>query len=133
MLAPEEPSDGFGETRLVDTEMVCHFGGIVGTRLDLQAFRAGNGVWARSVPCLGSAMQMLPAATYREALESQPSPKSQNAPREQQILLVDFATDDQALVKIRVRINKAVYVDYLTYHRIDGDWLVTAKGFHGGT
>ncbi len=78
-------------------------------------------------------MRMLTAATYREALESQPSPKSQNAPREQQILLLDFATDDQAMVKIRVRINQAVYVDYLTYHRIDGDWLVTAKGFHGGT
>ncbi len=77
-------------------------------------------------------MRMLTATTHREALGSQPSPKSQNAPREQQVLLIDFATDDQALVKIRVRINKAVYVDCLAYHRIDGDWLVTAKGFHYG-
>ena len=31
---------------------------------------------------------------------------------------------------VRVGWNAAIYVDYLTYHRVDGDWLITAKGFH---
>ena len=43
---------------------------------------------------------------------------------------MDIASRDQALVKVRVRINAIVYVDYLSYHRIDADWLITSKAFH---
>jgi hypothetical protein len=75
-------------------------------------------------------MTMWPAQTFKEVLASRPSPKSQNAPRQEEILLVDFASADQALVKVRVRIAAVVFVDYLVYHRIDGDWLITAKAFH---
>lgn len=75
-------------------------------------------------------MIMWPAATFKEIIAGRPSPKSQNAPRQEEILLVDFASTDQALVKVRVRINAVVFVDHLTYHRIDGDWLITSKAFH---
>jgi hypothetical protein len=75
-------------------------------------------------------MSMWPAATYRELLAGRPSPKSLKAPREETILLLDFASPTQALAKVRVRINAAVFVDYLTYHRIEGEWLITAKGYH---
>ena len=75
-------------------------------------------------------MTMWPAATFKEIIAGRPSPKSQNAPRDEEILLVDFASADQALVKVRVRINAVVFVDHLIYHRIDGDWLVTSKAFH---
>jgi hypothetical protein len=75
-------------------------------------------------------MTMWPARTFKEVLASRPSPQSQNAPRQEEILLVDFASVDQALVKARVRINTIVFVDYLTYHCIDGDWLITSKAFH---
>ncbi|HML12942.1 MAG TPA: nuclear transport factor 2 family protein [Xanthobacteraceae bacterium] len=75
-------------------------------------------------------MTMWPAATFKEMIAGRPSPQSQNAPREEEILLIDFASADQAFVKVRVRINAVVFVDHLTYHRIDGDWLVTAKAFH---
>jgi hypothetical protein len=78
----------------------------------------------------GGEMSMWPAQTYKEILVGRQSPKSLNAPREEEILLMDFASTDQALVKVRVRINTAVFVDYLTYHRIDGDWLITSKGYH---
>jgi hypothetical protein len=73
---------------------------------------------------------MWPAQTYKELLEGRPSPKSLHAPREEEILLMDFAAETQALVKVRVRINKTVFVDYLTYHLIDGEWLITGKGYH---
>lgn len=75
-------------------------------------------------------MTMWPAQTFKEVLAGRPSPKSLNAPREEEILLVDFASPDQALVKLRVRINTVVFVDYLIYHRIGGEWLITSKAYH---
>lgn len=75
-------------------------------------------------------MSMWPAQAFKEALAGRPSPKSLHAPREEEILLVDLASTTQALVKVRVRINTIVFVDYLTYHRIDGDWLITSKAYH---
>jgi Putative lumazine-binding len=75
-------------------------------------------------------MTVWPAQAYKEILASRQSPKALGAPREEQILLVDLASDTQAMVKVRVRINTIVFVDYLTYHRIGGEWLITAKGYH---
>jgi hypothetical protein len=75
-------------------------------------------------------LRVLPAAEYRKLLASNPSPKSKNAPRHQEILLVDIASPLQALVKVRVRIDTIMYVDYLSFHLIGGLWLVTAKSFH---
>jgi hypothetical protein len=70
------------------------------------------------------------AATYRGVMEGRPSPRALGAPREDEILLVDVAAPTQALVKVRVRVGAVVFVDYLTYHRVDGDWLITNKAFH---
>ena len=75
-------------------------------------------------------LRLLPARDYRNALASAPSPKAKSAPRSQQILLVDFASAAQAVVKVRVRIDTVQYLDYLSYHCIDGLWLITAKSFH---
>jgi hypothetical protein len=75
-------------------------------------------------------MRLLTAQAYRDALARTPSPRSQNAPRQEEILLMDVASRNQALVKVRVRINAILYVDYLSYHRVDGDWLITSKAFH---
>jgi hypothetical protein len=76
------------------------------------------------------ALRILPAREYRQLLAAQPSPKSKRAPRQEEILLIDFASPSQAVVKVRVRIDAILYVDYLSYHRIDGAWLITAKSFH---
>ena len=70
------------------------------------------------------------ASTYRDILEKRQSPKSLNAPRADEILLMDFASPTQAFVKVRLRINAMLFLDYLTWHRIDGQWLITSKGFH---
>lgn len=75
-------------------------------------------------------MTCWPAARYKDVLAARQSPKSLGAPREEQILLLDIAAPSQALVKVRVRINQNVFVDYLSYHRIDGSWLITAKAYH---
>jgi hypothetical protein len=75
-------------------------------------------------------LRVLPARDYRTMLASAPSPKSKNAPRLQEILLIDLASPAQALVKVRVRIDVLQYVDYLAYHCIKDAWLITAKSFH---
>jgi hypothetical protein len=75
-------------------------------------------------------LRMLPVPEYRKVLASTPSPKSKAAPRQQEILSIDFAAPVQALVKVRVRIDTLLYVDYLCFHLIDGAWRVTAKSFH---
>ena len=75
-------------------------------------------------------LRLLPAQDYKNALASGPSPKSRNAPRQQEILLVDFASPTQAMAKVRVRIDSVQYLDYLSYHCINGAWLITAKSFH---
>jgi hypothetical protein len=67
---------------------------------------------------------------YKSVLAGRQSPRSQGAPREEQILMLDFASPTQALVKVRVRIGALVFVDHLSYHLIDGAWLITAKAYH---
>jgi hypothetical protein len=75
-------------------------------------------------------LRLLSTQDYKSLLASGPSPKSKNAPRQQEILLVDFASPAQAVVKVRVRVDTMLYLDYLSYHCIDGAWLITAKSFH---
>ena len=75
-------------------------------------------------------LRVLPAADYRSLLAANPSPKSKAASRLEEILLIDFASPEQALAKVRVRIDQILYVDYLCFHRVSGAWRVTAKAFH---
>lgn len=70
------------------------------------------------------------AAHYKEVLAGRTSPKDSGHPRGDDILLVDFASANQALAKVRVRIGDMYYVDYLSYHKIDGTWLITSKAYH---
>jgi hypothetical protein len=75
-------------------------------------------------------MTCWPAAQYKEILAGRKSPKAQGSRREEQLLLLDLASPTQALAKVRVRINDMVFVDYLSYHKIGGSWLVTSKAYH---
>jgi len=75
-------------------------------------------------------MRMLTAHAYREMLAAAPSPGSQGARRQEEILMIDITSPTQALAKVRVRSNTIVYVDYLNYHCVDGEWLISSKSFH---
>src|SRR5689334_18425656 len=75
-------------------------------------------------------LNLISAADYRKRLSERTSPQSKNAPRHQEVLLVDFASPTQAIVKVRVRIDTQQYLDYLSWHLIDGAWRITAKSFH---
>ena len=101
---------------MFDSE-VSRFDRVFASSAQLSGLREGN-------------LRVLSAQEYRNVLASGPSPKSRNAPRQQEILLVDFASPTQAVVKVRVRIDTLQYLDYLSYHCIDDAWLITAKSFH---
>jgi hypothetical protein len=96
---------------------VSRFGDVFAPSAQLHGLRDGS-------------LRLLSAPEFRNALATGPSPKSRNAPRRQELLLVDFASPTQALVKVRVRMDTTQYLDYLSYHCIDGAWRITAKSFH---
>jgi hypothetical protein len=75
-------------------------------------------------------MTMWTASEYKAVLAKRESPKSLGAPRDEAILLLDVASDTQAFVKAKVRINTSVFIDYLTFHKIEGSWKITSKGYH---
>ena len=76
------------------------------------------------------AMVCWSAATYRDILAKRRSPKSLGASRADEIVMLDLASPTQAFTKVRLRITTMVFVDYLTWHFVDGRWLITSKGFH---
>ncbi len=96
---------------------VSKFDRVFATTSQLHGFREGQmSCWA--------------AAQYKEVLAGRTSPKALGSTREEQLLLLDSTSPSQALAKVRVRINDMVFVDYLSYHKIDNTWLVTSKAYH---
>ncbi len=96
---------------------VAHFDAVFASTAQLHGLREGK-------------MSCWPAPQYKEVLAGRTSPKAQGAPRDSQVILLDFTSATQALAKVRVRIGDMVFVDYLSYHKIDGHWLVTSKAYH---
>jgi hypothetical protein len=96
---------------------VSNFERVFAATAQLHGFREGS-------------MNCWPAAQYKEVLAGRTSPKALGAARDEQVLLLDFSSATQALAKVRVRINDMVFVDYLSYHKINGVWLVTSKAYH---
>jgi len=74
-------------------------------------------------------MTCWPAAEYKEILRARQSPLSLEAPRQDSILLIDIGSAGHAFAKVEVRIHAGIYHDYLTYHKIDGRWVITSKGY----
>ena len=99
---------------------VSKFDRVFAATAQLHGFREGK------MTCWG-------AAHYKEVLAGRQSPQALNSSREEYLLLLDITSVTQALAKVRVRINDMVFVDYLSYHCIDGAWLITSKAYHRET
>jgi Putative lumazine-binding len=70
------------------------------------------------------------ASEFRDVMRGRPSPAAMKSPRDQEILSIEQTAPDLAIAKVRVRIGQIGFLDHLTFHRIDGKWLVTSKAFH---
>ncbi|ROZ76461.1 nuclear transport factor 2 family protein [Ramlibacter sp. WS9] len=79
---------------------------------------------------MAGALTVWPAAAYREILAQRRSPKELQARRQEEVLLLDTVGEDQALAKVRVRINEKLFVDHLCFLRVEGCWRITSKTFH---
>lgn len=71
-----------------------------------------------------------PATQYRDVLAKRESPKSLGAERREAVLLIDVASPNQALVKVRVLINGTTFVDHLTYLKTGDGWKIAFKAYH---
>lgn len=71
------------------------------------------------------------AQEYREVLRMRDSPRSLSAPREEEVLQIDIASGLHAFAKVRVRINQAMFIDYLAMLKVDRCWRIVSKTFVG--
>ena len=75
-------------------------------------------------------LTMWSAGQFKEVMASRPSPQAIKAPREEAVLGLNFVAPDQAVATVRVRIGATVFVDCLTYHRAEGQWIITHKAYN---
>lgn len=66
---------------------------------------------------------------YREMVQGRASPTSLNAPRLDKINMIDLLSDEMALAKVELRLFDNIMVDYLSLHKVDGQWVIMAKHF----
>ncbi len=70
-----------------------------------------------------------PAAKYRAIINGRESPQALGATREEEIIQLDFASPTQAFAKVKVRINKMLFLDYLTALKLAKGWRIVSKTY----
>lgn len=70
-----------------------------------------------------------PYQAYRDMVQGRASPASVNAPRHDQIMMIDVLSDEMALAKVELRLFDNIMVDYLNINKVDGQWIIMAKHF----
>jgi len=71
--------------------------------------------------------QSMNAQDYRALIYGRASPASSGAPREEGIVDLHHLSAHLSVATVRVRIGNNAFVDHLTLHAIDGQWLITNK------
>ena len=76
-----------------------------------------------------------PYPEWREVVANRPSPASVGQDRLDEVLLVDWLSEDAAVVRVRLRVLDSVFVDQLSFVRgtgVDGTagWQIVAKVWH---
>lgn len=67
---------------------------------------------------------------YLPIVDARPSPASQNEPRRDRILSIQFAGPVTAFARVQCAIGAKLFTDFLTMVRLDGDWRIISKVFH---
>jgi hypothetical protein len=72
-----------------------------------------------------------PIASFRQDVATRSSPASADQKREEEVILIDFLSSTNALVKLRLRAHNNVFVDYLNFILDrDNKWKIVAKIWH---
>jgi hypothetical protein len=67
---------------------------------------------------------------YKHILRERPPPKSVDAPRDDRLISLDLASAATALVKVEMRVNAMLIVDYLSMMKLETGWRIVAKTYH---
>lgn len=78
-------------------------------------------------------LTVMPIAEYRAIIEKRTSPKSAGQKRDDELISADFLSKDAAVVKVRLRIHKKIFVDHLNFARTNGKFQIVAKIWHDVT
>jgi hypothetical protein len=71
-----------------------------------------------------------PVASFREDVARRPSPASINQARHQEVLLIDWLSDQAVTVKVRVRSLDSIFVDHLCLVKTADKWQIVSKVWH---
>lgn len=71
-----------------------------------------------------------PYPAWREVVANRPSPASVGQERDEEIVGIDWLSDEAASVHVRLRVLDSVFVDHLSF--VDGPdgWQIVAKVWH---
>jgi len=71
-----------------------------------------------------------PYPAWREVVANRASPASVGQERDEQVLLIDWLSDDAAVVRVRLRVLDSIFVDQLSFVRGPEGWRIVAKVWH---
>lgn len=75
------------------------------------------------------ALVALPVPDWLARVAARASPRSQDARRDDRILLIDFNGPVNALVKVSCLLAPNAYTDHLSFIRCEGRWQIVAKSY----
>jgi Putative lumazine-binding len=71
-----------------------------------------------------------PIRSFSDNVGQRESPASKGQAREDEVLLVDWLSPISAVVKIRLRAHKNVFVDHLGFVKGEDGWKIVSKIWH---
>jgi len=71
-----------------------------------------------------------PYPAWREVVANRQSPASIGQSREEEVVNIDWLSDDAASVHVRLRVLDSIFVDHLSFVRGPDGWQIVAKVWH---
>lgn len=71
-----------------------------------------------------------PIASFSDDVAGRTSPSSNGQAREDEILMIDWLSPFSAVVKIRLRAHRNVFVDHLGFVKGEEGWKIVSKIWH---
>ena len=71
-----------------------------------------------------------PYPAWREVVANRQSPVSVGQSREEEVVNIDWLSDDAASVHVRLRVLDSIFVDHLSFVRGPEGWQIVAKVWH---
>jgi hypothetical protein len=72
-----------------------------------------------------------PRDDFAKHIDDSISPQSQGAPREDEIVFLDFSGPRTALAKVNLLVGDIIYTDYLMLGKVGNDWKILSKMYVG--